>query len=97
MPAPSPNVRPENPSAAFIWSAANPTLIRSRYATMYRRNRKGTSRRRTLATTADASGAVAGMGRLRRALDPRVVVVVPREARRLPVAADLEHDLFAEA
>src|SRR5437773_732861 len=97
MPAPRPNVRAEKPRAAFIWSAANPTLMRSRYATMYRRNRNGTSRSRTLRTTEAASTVTARESTLRRALHPRVVIVVPREPRGFAVAADLEHDFLAEA
>src|SRR5215470_17359936 len=50
MPAPRLYVTFENPSAAFICSAAKPTLIRSRYETTYSRNRNGIRRRRALAT-----------------------------------------------
>src|SRR6185295_5395918 len=50
MPAPNPYVVSENPSAAFICSAAKPTLIRSRYETTYRRKRNGSRRRRAFAS-----------------------------------------------
>src|SRR5436190_18805326 len=97
MPAPKPKVRLENPSAAFIWSAANPTLIRSRYAAMYSRNRNGTSRARTFPTTDAASTVTAREAMLRRALHAWIVVVVTGEPRGFAVAADLEPDFFAEA
>jgi len=60
MPAPKLYVVAENPSAWFICSAANPTLMRSRYATMYRRKRKGMRRRRAFAITGTATIGIRG-------------------------------------
>ncbi len=52
MPAPSPYTASLKPSALFICSCAKPTLMRSRYAATYNRNRKGMSRRDTLRSVA---------------------------------------------
>ena len=47
MPAPRPYTVSLKPSADFIWSCANPILIRSRYAATYKTNRYGIRRRDT--------------------------------------------------
>src|SRR5215510_7647854 len=44
-PAPNPKTAGSNFSASFKRNAAKPTLMRSRYETMYSRNMKGMSRR----------------------------------------------------
>src|SRR5215208_4993938 len=59
IPAQSPYTASLKPESSFIWSAANPTLTRSRNATMYRTNMNEMRRRVTFAKVACATALAA--------------------------------------